>query len=303
MCRPTNKNDRVEQTVVQHDYHDHANDAPSNESKTFNKFPMRLFALLDQAQQDNIAHIISWQPHGRCFAIHKPKELQAILPRYFKVTKTKSFLRQLNMYGFLRITQGADKGGYYHELFLRGKLFLVKEISRIQIKGTGVRSKSNPDQEPDFYSMPWVSPESSSSSSSIEPSLEDRDLQNSSEVSKDVSPKETQSMETETSVLVTPPTISRVLVGMSTTVKSDDDVQPDQIQSIEPIKKITHKAELSQLPALGSFELPVFGGADCHFATGKVEYMTYVIADFLREESPGLSFDEFLMEEGCWKWT
>ena len=87
MCRPTNKNEQVEHTVVQHDYHDHANDVPSDEAKSFNKFPMRLFALLDQAQHDQIAHIISWQPHGRCFAIHKPKELQAILPKYFKVRK------------------------------------------------------------------------------------------------------------------------------------------------------------------------------------------------------------------------
>ena len=29
-------------------------------------------------------------------------------------------------------------------------------ISRTRVKGTGVRPKSNPDQEPDFWSMPWV---------------------------------------------------------------------------------------------------------------------------------------------------
>lgn len=298
MCRPTNKNDQVENTVVQHDYHDHANDAPSDESKPFNKFPMRLFALLDQAQHDQIDHIISWQPHGRCFAIHKPKELQAILPRYFKVTKTKSFLRQLNMYGFLRLTQGPDKGGYYHELFLRGKHYLVKEISRIQIKGTGVRSKSNPDQEPDFYTMPWVSPESSSLSSSSVPTEDDKKSQKSGQDVKNVSQEPSQSTETETSLfLVTPPTSSRVVVGIPKSMVSAE-FQSDLIQTIDAIKKISNKAELSLLPALGCFELPVVGGPDGQLSSGKVEYMKHVIADFLREESPGLSFDEFLMEEG-----
>ena len=204
------------------------------------------------------------------------------------------------MYGFLRITQGPDKGGYYHELFLRGKHYLVKEISRIQIKGTGVRSKSNPDQEPDFYTMPWVTPESSASSSvaSVPTKDENEKPKKTSQDRNSTSQESSQILvDSETSFLVTPPTSSRLYVGISKSVFTEE-FQADLIQSIDAIKKISNKTELSLLPALGSFELPVVSGPDGQLSSGKVEYMKYVIADFLREESPGLSFDEFLMEEG-----
>jgi hypothetical protein len=63
---------------------------------------------------------------------------------------------QLNIYGFLRITSGQDKSAYYHEYFLRGRPFLLHNILRISHKGTGVRARSNPNQEPKFWDMPWV---------------------------------------------------------------------------------------------------------------------------------------------------
>lgn len=204
------------------------------------------------------------------------------------------------MYGFLRITQGPDKGGYYHELFLRGKHYLVKEISRIQIKGTGVRSKSNPEQEPDFYTMPWVTPESSSSSSLASvPTNDDIKLEKFGQHETNVSQEPSQSMESESSFLITPTTSSRIFVGLSSKSLVSDALHADLVQSIDAIKKISNKTELSLLPDLNNFELPVVVGPGGQMSSGKVEYMKYVIADFLREESPGLSFDEFLMEEGC----
>jgi hypothetical protein len=51
---------------------------------------------------------------------------------------------------------GPDAGGYYHELFLRGKHYLTKRMVRTKIKGTGFKAASNPECEPDFYSMPPV---------------------------------------------------------------------------------------------------------------------------------------------------
>jgi hypothetical protein len=62
----------------------------------------------------------------------------------------------LNLYGFQRLTTGRDRGGYYHELFLRDRVFLSHSIQRVKVKGTGVRARSNPDQEPEFWSMPWL---------------------------------------------------------------------------------------------------------------------------------------------------
>ena len=51
------------------------------------------------------------------------------------------------------MTRGADTGGYYHELFLRGKTFLCKRMTRTKVKGTRFKAASSPEQEPDFYSM------------------------------------------------------------------------------------------------------------------------------------------------------
>lgn len=72
---------------------------------------------------------------------------------YFNQTKLTSFQRQLNLYGFVRLTRGADTNGYYNEYFLRGRPFLTKHMRRTRVKGTKIKGASSPDQEPDFYAM------------------------------------------------------------------------------------------------------------------------------------------------------
>lgn len=152
--------------VVQHDYHDHAAD-PTIDPKTvkhkakggvITPFPVKLHGMLDRIEADGLAHVVSWQPHGRCFVVHKTKEfVNHVMPKYFKQTKMASFQRQLNLYGFNRLTGGIDKGGYYHERFLRGKVSLAYDIHRMRVKGTGVRLPTNPDKEPNFYAFPPIS--------------------------------------------------------------------------------------------------------------------------------------------------
>lgn len=58
----------------------------------------------------------SWLPHGRAFLVHKPDEFKDLLPRFFKLSKIPSFQRQLNLYGFNRLTRISDRGAYYHEV-------------------------------------------------------------------------------------------------------------------------------------------------------------------------------------------
>ena len=168
-----NSHEQSAHIVVQHNYHDHANDNRADYQEehparggVVTPFPLKLHEMLDAASANNQEDIVSWQPHGRCFVVHKPKEFVNLLPKYFKLSKLPSFQRQLNLYGFQRLTRGRDKGGYYHELFLRDRTFLAHNIQRIKVKGTGVRARSNPDQEPDFWSMEWVGAKSSDDSSS-----------------------------------------------------------------------------------------------------------------------------------------
>lgn len=150
--------------LVQHDYHDHAGD-PTVDPKTIKHkakggvitpFPVKLHSMLDKIEADGLAHVVSWQPHGRCFVVHKTKEFMKLMPKYFNQSKIASFQRQLNLYGFNRLTSGIDKGGYYHELFLKGKVSLAYDIHRMRVKGTRVRLPTNPDEEPNFYALPPI---------------------------------------------------------------------------------------------------------------------------------------------------
>lgn len=71
------------------------------------------------------------------------------------MTKKSSFLRQLNLYSFNRFSAGnTNKGSYYHELFLRGKKFLSRRMTRQKVNGNRIRSAGNPDEEPDLSMYP-----------------------------------------------------------------------------------------------------------------------------------------------------
>jgi hypothetical protein len=46
-------------------------------------FPVKLCNMLKGVEQEGLEHIVSWQPHGRCFMVHQPKEfVEDIMPRY-----------------------------------------------------------------------------------------------------------------------------------------------------------------------------------------------------------------------------
>lgn len=112
-----------------------------------NPFPTKLHSILSQ---DEISHIISWQPHGRSFLLHQPEDfLKTVMPLHFGQTKLTSFRRQLNLYGFKRVSSGIDKGAYYHSLFLRGKPELCSQMFRTAIKNR-IKTK---EKDPDFYAM------------------------------------------------------------------------------------------------------------------------------------------------------
>jgi hypothetical protein len=94
-------------------------------------FPKKLYRIIDDAKKNGHDDIISFFPHGRAFAIHRPKEfVEEIMPKYMSTSRMTSFQRQLNLYNFKRITEGKDRGGYYHEYFLQGRKGLLTKIKR-----------------------------------------------------------------------------------------------------------------------------------------------------------------------------
>lgn len=122
-------------------------------------FPKKVFHMLEETEQENLSEIVSFFSHGRAFAVHDERRfVKEILPRYFQQTKWSSFTRQLHLWGFTRIQSGPDAGGFYHELFIRGKPTFCLYMKRVGIPSANVdrrklKGRANENADPDFYSM------------------------------------------------------------------------------------------------------------------------------------------------------
>jgi heat shock transcription factor 1 len=75
--------------------------------------------------------LISWSDCGNFLVIKDVQEFSLkILPVYFKHSNMNSFVRQLNMYNFHKKRTMTSDHVYYHDLFKRGNVELLKHIKR-----------------------------------------------------------------------------------------------------------------------------------------------------------------------------
>lgn len=94
-------------------------------------FPLKLYRMLHEVEKSGKQNIVSFLPHGKSFVVHKPKAfVEEVMPKYFTTCRLASFQRQLNLYGFRRITEGREKGAYSHDFFLKGKRALCRKVKR-----------------------------------------------------------------------------------------------------------------------------------------------------------------------------
>jgi hypothetical protein len=98
MTEEKNIEEEVEQCEekVVHDYHDYANEVVKVDANTKDQrcteehthpnhgeenFPVKLHYMLSELETDGMDDIISWQPHGRCFLVHKQQQfVEQVLP-------------------------------------------------------------------------------------------------------------------------------------------------------------------------------------------------------------------------------
>mmetsp|Transcript_3100 Transcript_3100/g.4875 ORF Transcript_3100/g.4875 Transcript_3100/m.4875 type:complete len:190 (+) Transcript_3100:52-621(+) len=99
----------------------------SNLQSNLSTFPSKLYDILSKPEYEDI---ICWADHGKCWRVLKPKELEKILPLYFRHGKYSSFQRQLYIWGFVRVRSGPDVNSYSHEYFLRNEPEVASKMNR-----------------------------------------------------------------------------------------------------------------------------------------------------------------------------
>jgi len=114
-------------------------------------FPVKLHMILSNPEFQDI---IAWLPHGRSWRILQQKAFEErVIPLYFRHGRYSSFARQVNGWGFKRITHGSDYNSYYHELFLRGMPHLCDKMRRLTTKDLSKKKKMEDGPTPDFYAL------------------------------------------------------------------------------------------------------------------------------------------------------
>jgi hypothetical protein len=123
--------------------------------KTAQTFPMILHEILSHPEFEDI---ISWLPHGRAWRIVRHKAFEErVIPLFFRHGRYSSFARQVNGWGFRRITHGTDYNAYYHEMFLCGLPHICNKMRRLTSKDED-RVKNEDAPTPDFYSLSRTNP-------------------------------------------------------------------------------------------------------------------------------------------------
>jgi hypothetical protein len=77
-----------DETVENQSYNDYANEAEKVLETSGDElihgednFPVKLHYMIKELETDGMADIVSWQPHGRCFLVHKQQHfVEKVLP-------------------------------------------------------------------------------------------------------------------------------------------------------------------------------------------------------------------------------
>mmetsp|Transcript_17355 Transcript_17355/g.41531 ORF Transcript_17355/g.41531 Transcript_17355/m.41531 type:complete len:439 (-) Transcript_17355:256-1572(-) len=108
-------------------------------------FLTKLFEILSK---DDFRRYISWGSGGRSVRVSDPAGFQSkVLPSYWRHNNLRSFIRQLNMYGFQRSCDDVAHGRleFFHDYFVQGRRDLLPSIQRgRQSRKRGLENDSDP---------------------------------------------------------------------------------------------------------------------------------------------------------------
>ncbi|KAI0393246.1 HSF-type DNA-binding-domain-containing protein [Xylariaceae sp. FL0594] len=113
--------------------------------------------LYNMLEDPNIQHLISWSSSAESFVMSPTHDFSKVLAQYFKHTNISSFVRQLNMYGFHKVSDVFHTGSPDTALwefkhgngnFKRGDLVGLREIKRRASRHALVRDYTNQKPTP-----------------------------------------------------------------------------------------------------------------------------------------------------------
>ena len=120
--------------------------------KNTTSFLDKLYNILENEPND----VISWCKNGDSFIITDPELFsQTIMGKYFKTSKFNSFVRQLNFYGFRKVSRDSPSDDkttsksweFKHPHFMKGRKDLLVKIHRKQV------GENDPELDAKFESL------------------------------------------------------------------------------------------------------------------------------------------------------
>jgi hypothetical protein len=117
-------------------------------------FIHKLYSMLEDR---SIQHLISWSNNNDSFVMSPSSEFSKVLSQYFKHTNISSFVRQLNMYGFHKVSDVFHTGSPESALwefkhgngnFKKGDLMGLREIKRRASRHTLIHRDSFSNAKP-----------------------------------------------------------------------------------------------------------------------------------------------------------
>ncbi|SLM35494.1 flocculation suppression protein [Lasallia pustulata] len=119
--------------------------------------------LYNMLEDPNIQHLISWSNTNESFVMSPSQDFSKVLAQYFKHTNISSFVRQLNMYGFHKVSDVFHTGSPDSTLwefkhgngnFKRGDLIGLREIKRRASRHALIHRDSFPTNHKPSVSQP-----------------------------------------------------------------------------------------------------------------------------------------------------
>eukprot|EP00542_Grammatophora_oceanica_P018411 CAMPEP_0194030232 /NCGR_PEP_ID=MMETSP0009_2-20130614/3783_1 /TAXON_ID=210454 /ORGANISM="Grammatophora oceanica, Strain CCMP 410" /LENGTH=577 /DNA_ID=CAMNT_0038670139 /DNA_START=179 /DNA_END=1912 /DNA_ORIENTATION=- len=116
--------------------------------KLIEPFGKKLWRMLEEAEKSGGSDVIGFLPHGKTIAVFDTTRfVEEFIPKYFPGTQYSSFLRQLNFYGFRRVSEADGSFSYHHEHLQRGQPSMMAEkiVRKKQTKPKDKKDKPQGD--------------------------------------------------------------------------------------------------------------------------------------------------------------